>query len=171
MYAAWQGARVDGREQPALELIAGVLGGQGGRLFMELREAHGLAYSVGAASHEGWAPGLLIASIATDPARIDEAQRRLLACVNAIAASPVAQEELDRARTALLGAAETELQSAAHRAGAMGLIERYGLDGEQYRTLLQRRTGALTPTDLIAVARERLAAPLAVVRVESTGDA
>jgi zinc protease len=169
--AAWAGERVDGPDQPALELLSAILGGQGGRLFMELREAHGLAYSVGAASHEGWAPGLLVASIATDPARLDEAERGLIRCVGALAEAPVEAAELERARTALLGTAEAELQSAAFRAASMGLVECYGSDGATYRTLLRRRVGSLAPETLLATARRRLAAPLAVVRVEATGDA
>ncbi|MGE4651165.1 MAG: pitrilysin family protein, partial [Myxococcota bacterium] len=63
------GLRVDDEDRFALEVISQLLAGQGGRLFLELRDRRGLAYSVNASGMEGVAPGWFAAYIATSPER------------------------------------------------------------------------------------------------------
>lgn len=162
---AWPGVRVHDPEEPDVEVLAAVLGGQGGRLFLELREEHGLAYSVSAASHEGVDPGLLVCAIATDPARAAEAERRLLASVARLATDGVSEAEVSRVKSYLLGGAEMELQTAGARASAAALAELYGLGGLGYRGLVRRRIAPVTAASLHARAAAMLARPLAIVAV------
>ncbi len=163
---AWPGARVAGPEQPVVELAAGVLGGQGGRLFLQLREEHGLAYSVGAHGEDGWDSGLLVGGIATDPDRIDEAESRLVATVQALAEAEVPAAELERARAAHLGGIEAELQATSSRAALASLTELYGNDGTAYRALARGRVQDVTAAQIRAWAAGALVRPLAVARVE-----
>lgn len=150
-------------QQPALELLAAILGGQGGRLFMELREQHGLAYQVGASSQEGWVPGLMLCSLGTDPGRVDEAEKRLMESLHK-AMSGISDAERERSKRYLLGAAETEVQSSGSRAAAAAYTEIYGQDGTQWRSLYHR-VAAVTAAELAQVAQNCLTRPLAVVRV------
>lgn len=163
--AAWPGARVQGEEQPEVEILAALLGGQGGRLFTELREQHGLAYAVSAASQEGVQPGLLVCSLATDPARVDEAEERLLASVARLRDEAIPEAEVERVRRYLVGATEMELQTASTRASSLALAELYGLDGAQYRTLVRRRVGGVGIPALQARAARMLERPISVARV------
>ena len=164
---AWPGVTIGDPDQPALELVVAVLGGQAGRLFLELREAHGLAYSVGIHSTEAWQSGLVVAGAAVEAARLDEAEARLVACVGAVV-DGVTDAELDRARASLLGGAEAGLQSARQRAATAGLLEVYGFDGARYRSFVRERIESVTP-EAFRRAAARLAAPLGVVRVEPRG--
>jgi zinc protease len=163
---AWPGARVAGPEQPVVELAAGVLGGQGGRLFLQLREEHGLAYSVGAHGEDGWDSGLFVGGIATDPERIDEAQARLIATVQALAEAEVPAEELERARASQLGGIEAELQATSSRAALAALTELYGSDGTAYRALARARVEEVTAAQIRSWAAGALVRPLAIARVE-----
>ena len=63
----------------ALEVIAQLLAGQGGRLFLELRDRRGLAYAVNAMNIEGLAPGLFAVYVATAPEKLDEAKDAIFA--------------------------------------------------------------------------------------------
>ncbi len=160
---AFPGVAVQDADQPAVETLATVLGGQGGRLFLELREQHGLAYSVGATSAEGVVPGLLSCSLGTDPDRIDEAEQRLMESLRRVREEAIPEQERLRAIAYLEGAARSDQQSAGSRAGAATYAELYGLDGVDYRRLARR----VAQVDGAALRRaaERLSLPLAVVRV------
>src|SRR5204862_7756526 len=53
----FRGVSVADEDRFSLEVISQILAGQSGRLFLELRDKQGLAYSVTATSVEGLAPG------------------------------------------------------------------------------------------------------------------
>ena len=59
-------------------MLTQVLSGQGGRLFLELRDRRSLAYSVSALNVEGLAPGFFAVYIATAPDKLAEARRGML---------------------------------------------------------------------------------------------
>ncbi len=164
LVVAWPGLAVRDPRAATLDLLIELLSGQSGRLFLELREAEGLAYAVSAESIEGVVGGVITCSMASDPSRLDEAERRLLETVGRVAAGEIAVEEVERARASVLGAVEAELQTAGARASEAAFAERYGLDGAEYRTLL-RRVAAVDRADVIALAAECFAAPLVVGRL------
>ncbi len=164
LMVVWEGLPVRHPEVAAQDVLAEVLGGQAGRLFLELREAEGLAYSVGASALDGLVAGLLTCALATDPARLDEAERRLLACVARVAGGDLSEAEVSRARAALLGAAEGELQTAGLRAGEAAFSELYGLDGTRYKAVL-RRVERVTRDDVALLAARLLREPRLVGRL------
>jgi zinc protease len=127
---------------------------------MELREAHGLAYSVGAASHEGLHPGLFVCSVATDPARMAEAERRLADSLARAAVGPISAQEFERARRYLLGAIELDLQTAGARANLAAYTELYGRDGLAYRSLVRDRLERVSVEEVRGCARALLSRPL-----------
>ncbi len=161
---AWAGIGISDPRTGALDVLIELLGGQSGRLFMELREAEGLAYSVGAESVEGLPGGLVSCSMATDPGRLDAAERGLLASVARVAAGDFSVEEVRRAQASVLGAAEAQLQTAGARASEAAYAELYGLDGTRYRDQLRRAEG-VSHHDVAALAAELFAAPLVVGRL------
>lgn len=164
LVVAWPGLGVRDPRAATLDLLIELLSGQSGRLFLELREAEGLAYAVSAESVEGVVGGLITCSMASDPARLDEAERRLLETVGRVAAGDIGVDEVERARAAVLGAVEAELQTAGARASESAFAERYGLDGAEYRALLHRVLG-VTLAQVTTLAAECLGTPLVVGRL------
>ena len=167
---AWPGAAVYEPDAAALELLGIVLGGQGGRLFVELREKEGLAYSVGCASQEGLQKGLFVCSLATDPARLDEAEARLSESIARAAAGPIRVEEIERARAYALGATEMDTQTSGARANLAVYAELYGQDGLRYRSDVRSRLSGVSIEDVRASARALALPPLVRGRLVPSGD-
>ena len=71
------GATVSSPDRFSLELLAQVLSGQGGRLFVEIREKRALAYRVSAFSLEGIDPGYFAVYVSTSPEQVDEVLRSI----------------------------------------------------------------------------------------------
>jgi zinc protease len=166
--AVWPGARAWSDAQPVVEIATGVLGGQGGRLFMRLREQHGLAYQVGVQGNEGWDTGIVVGTVSTDPARIDEAERRLVDEVGGLGAAPLEDGELERARAAALGALDAELQAAGARATLMALAELHRGEGVDAVRGVRARLARVGHEDVRAWATRALGRPWGIARVEVT---
>ena len=66
------GATLSSPDRFRLELLAQVLSGQGGRLFVEIREKRALAYRVSAFSLEGLDPGYFAVYVSTSPDQVEE---------------------------------------------------------------------------------------------------
>lgn len=162
--AIYAGITARDHRVPALEVLGTVLSGQGGRLFGRLREEAGLAYAVGASSLDGPFGGVVTCGLATDPARLDEAETKLLTALDAVRDGDVTDDEVARARAACVGAAESGLQSAGARCAAMVFAELYGLGGQRYRATA-RRAGEVTTDEVRAVAHHVFSRPLVLGRL------
>lgn len=162
---AWPGARFCDPDCEALALAAAVLGGQGGRLFVELRDRRGLAYHVGAESSEAWDEGSISVSMSMDPERVDEGLEGLRAEVRRLAAEGPSPEELRRVQTFVLGMMVMGRQRVGARALDLALWERYGRPATQARELAEARLRAVTGPQLQAALAARLARPGVVVQV------
>jgi zinc protease len=145
--------RLDQPERFALEIACAILGTQGGRLFMDLRERHSLAYSVWAQSTHGLDGGQLVAGLATEPSRTSEAIRRLRGHLHALAQQPPTPEELERSKNVLKGHAAMGLQRTSDRAAEAAVGERLGIRWgfEPYCTALDRVTSTEVSAALCAV--------------------
>lgn len=108
-----------------------VLSGQGGRLFIELRDRKSLAYTVSAFSREAVDPGLIAGYIATAPEKKDEAIKGLLEEFRKLRVEPVREEELARAKSSIIGNYEIGLQSVSSQAADMA-------NNELFRALATR---------------------------------
>lgn len=161
---AFPGVAIGDPEQPALEVLAAALSAQAGRLFVELRERHGLAYAVSASSHDGVQQGLFVAGLGCDPERLDEAEARLAGCLARVAAEGLTEAEVDRARRYLLGALAADQQVTSARASSLAYAEAYGLGAEGWLDRARARIRAVD-VDAVRAVAARLATPLAVGRV------
>ena len=99
----FRGVAVDDADRFALEVISQLLAGQGGRLFLELRDRQGLAYSVTATSVEGVAPGYFAVYIATAPEKLEAARAGLLDQLDRLLETEPRDAELEAARRHLIG--------------------------------------------------------------------
>lgn len=147
------------------ELLAAVLGGQGGRLFVELRDRQSLAYSVSAFATQGYDVGSFAVYIATGAANVDLAVEEIRRLLRDVAAGGITNEELERAQRYLIGRRDVSMQSRGNRATSMTFNELYG---RGYRwgfpDAYAERVNAVTAED-IRDAASRLSAEREVVSV------
>ncbi|HZS37809.1 MAG TPA: pitrilysin family protein [Polyangia bacterium] len=127
------GSTVSDPDRFALEVLATILSGQGGRLFVELRDKRGLAYRVSAFSVEGVDPGYFAVYIATSPQNLGVAVAGIQDELNKLIAEPVPKAELERAKRYLVGAHDISLQRRAALASTLAFHECYGLGWDEYR--------------------------------------
>ncbi len=146
------GTRLGSPDRHAVRVLAGVLGGQGGRLFRSLREERGLAYAVSCSSLEGLDPGYLAGYVATSPHRAAEARECLLAEFARVAAEGVTPGELEQAQRKLVGGFEIALQENATQAAQLALDELYGLGYRRFQSYA-RDLFAVTAADVADAAR------------------
>ena len=138
-----------------LEVLSAVLSGQGGRLFLELRDKKSLAYSVTSFSMEGLDPGYFAVYIGTSPHKIADARAGIRAELSRVTETRVTDDELARARMHLVGAHAIGLQKASSRAAVVAFDACYGLGydaSEQY----EERIMAVTAADVLACAQRVL---------------
>jgi zinc protease len=159
----FRGLSVSDPDREALEVLAQVLSGQGGRLFLELRDRRSLAYSVSALNVEGLAPGFFAVYIATAPDKLADARRGLQEQLAEVLAAPPGEAELERARRYLIGNFAIDQQRAAVRASHVSLDSLYGLAPDADRRYAER-VRAVSREDVLRTAR-RIIRPAAATTV------
>lgn len=162
------GLTVHDRERDALDVLVAALSGQAGRLFVELRDRRGLAYSVSAAAVEGLDPGFFAVHVATGPDKLALAREAIDVELARVLDGGISADELDRARCYLVGAHEIGLQRVAARAAALSFDTAYGLGPEHHRGYPER-IFAITREDVLAAARRVLKPEQAVVAMVGPG--
>jgi len=125
------GVCVNDPDRFALEVLCQLLAGQGGRLFVELRDKHSLAYALNAVNVEGLSPGYFAVYIATAPQKLTRAEHGIFTELTRILENPIPLPELERAKRCLIGGFAISQQRSATRAGQMALDALYGLSVEE----------------------------------------
>ncbi|MGE3536495.1 MAG: M16 family metallopeptidase [Candidatus Tectimicrobiota bacterium] len=108
-------------ERYALRILDTILGGMGGRLFMELRDKKSLAYSVTSFDAYPVDPGFFALYIGCSPDKEAEARREFARVLQEVQEQGVTTEELERAKTYLAGALDIGLQGTSQRTAMYGL--------------------------------------------------
>ena len=123
----WRGVTLDDPKRFALQVAQAVLAGQGGRLFVELRDKKSLAYSVGPMSMEGVDTGYFGAQIGCSPEKTSTAIDMLLKEFDRLAQHGISDTELERAARYLIGTHDLGLQKTSAISSAILFQEIYGL--------------------------------------------
>jgi zinc protease len=123
----YPGATIDAADRFALELLVAVLGGQSGRLFAELRDKRALVYRVSAHSVEGVDPGFVAVYLSCAPEKLAEAEQAVAAELERARTAGVTADELERAKSYLIGSHQIAMQRRAAIANAIAYHEAYGL--------------------------------------------
>ncbi len=153
LVVGFRGLTVHDPDRFALEVISQCLAGQGGRLFLELRDRRSLAYTVTALNVEGVAPGTFAVYIATAPEKLEEARAGILTELRRLREQRVPERELERARRYLIGSHAIGAQRSASQAMQLALDGRYGLGPEAHQAYPER-IAAVTADDLQRVAAQ-----------------
>jgi zinc protease len=164
LVVGYPGATLRGKDRFALEVMASVMSGQGGRLFLELRDRLGLAYQVGAYSQEGLEPGFVAVYIATSTAKVQQALSEIDKQVQRLKSELVSQHELKRIKRYLVGTFEISLQRRSTMASYLAFNECYGMGYRAY-SRYSPSILAVTAEDVRRVARRYLSENKRVVTV------
>jgi zinc protease len=108
-------------ERFALRILQNILGGQSGRMFIELREKRSMAYTVSPTSMEGLETGYVGTYIACAPEKKDEAIAGIRQVIETLVKKGPTPAEMIRAKNYYLGQRAMDLQSTWSLAGAYGL--------------------------------------------------
>ncbi|MFO1520430.1 MAG: pitrilysin family protein [bacterium] len=149
------GTQINSRDRYALDVLNNILAGQGGRLFLELRDKQSLAYSVTSFSQEGVERGFFSVYIATEPQKKERAVEGILKELQKIRSETVSEGELDRAKKYIMGSYEIDLQRNSNVATHLAFNEIYGIGAQEYRQLPER-IAKVTREDILKVAQKYL---------------
>jgi predicted Zn-dependent peptidase len=153
----------------AVRVLAAVLGGgMSGRLFLELRERQGLAYSVSALSSYRTGPGYVLAYLGTAPANAATAVSGVLGEIARVRAEPVSEHEVERAKAYLLGNLALDRRTNARHAWYLAFFEAVGA-GWQWADRYAQALKAVTVEDVARAARRYLGTPTVVVLRPGSG--
>jgi predicted Zn-dependent peptidase len=148
------GLRRDDERRFALRVLDSLLGGtSSSRLFQEVRERRGLAYSVFSFQNLYAEAGQVGLYVGTRPENLHEALRVISAELERVVAGPISSEELDRARENVKGRLVLALESTTARMDRLGssvLAEMPILGVDE----LIERVDAVTEEDVAALGRE-----------------
>jgi predicted Zn-dependent peptidase len=139
-------------------------GGMSGRLFAELRDRQGLAYSTGAAYPARTGQSLLVAFIGTAPANAQRSEEAMSQQMDRMAAQRLSEAELERAKRYLLGQFDLDRRTNARLAWYAAYFEVAGV-GQGFAEVYMRAVESVTLEDVQRVARTYMGAPT-VVRLE-----
>ena len=120
-----------------LHVLDTILGGMGGRLFVELRDKRGLAYAVTSFDAYPVDTGYLAFYIGCTPEKEGEALSEFERVVQEIQRDGVTEGELDRAKTYIGGALDISLQSTSQRTSIFGLGMLHQGQWNAYQTYLE----------------------------------
>lgn len=164
----YQAPDIHNDDKYAFEVMNNVLAGQGGRLFIELRDKQSLAYTVTSFESPGLETGYFGVYIGTSPGKEEEALQGIRDQLKQLLDKGVTDEELERAKSYIVGSFEIGLQKNSTQAAKILFDELYGLGWEEYRQYPQKIM-AVTKQDVLNVARKYIdldAYTLAIVKPE-----
>ncbi len=143
-------------DYPAMKLLNAILGGgMSSRLFSELRDKRGLAYSTGAFYPSRAEESHLVTYIIALPQNAETARQGILDIIREIQESGIPQEELERAKSYVIGNYRIEHETAERRAWYLGWYETLGVGYQmdaKYPELIQ----AVTSDEIKRVAQRYL---------------
>lgn len=115
-----------------------ILAGQGGRLFVELRDKMSLAYAINSVYQPGADPGYLAIYIGTEPKKVATAITGIKREFEKITSKLVSNDELERAKQYIVGSHELESQRNSALAANYAFNVLYGLGIEETLTFTEK---------------------------------
>ncbi|MDD3472105.1 MAG: pitrilysin family protein, partial [Syntrophaceae bacterium] len=153
-----------------LEVLNNLLSGQGGRLFLQLRDRESLAYVVASFVRPGVDPGLFGFYIACDTLKVDKAMEGLFREIGKVRIDSLAEKEVKDSINNLVGNHLINLQSSWSRSENSALNTLYGL-GYDYDSEYVKKISQVTPEDVKRVAQKYLdPEKCAILKILPDGD-
>jgi predicted Zn-dependent peptidase len=144
----------DDERRYALAVLDSIFGGSSSsRLFIEVREKRGLAYSVGSYSEQYTDSGLIASYVGTREDNVEEACSIIGAELARLRSEPVSTQELARAKENVKGRLVLTSESTAARMTRISRATLFGLPIDSLDEMLAK-VDAVTVDDLTALAQE-----------------
>ncbi|MES2964612.1 MAG: pitrilysin family protein [Bdellovibrionota bacterium] len=153
-----KGLTLDDPRRYTLQVMQSILAGQGGRLFLELRDKASLAYSVSPMRMEGVDTGYFGAYIGCSPEKGKKALEMLHIEFRKLADTNVPLPELERAKRYLIGRHDIDLQRSSSISSSILFNEIYGIPAEETFQYADRLRD-ITPDMVREIAAEIFARP------------
>ena len=167
---ATHGIRATDERRPALSVLSSVLGGgMSSRLFQEIRERRGLAYSVYSFASAYADAGMFGMAAGTSPAHVGDVAGLMTSELRSIAEEGITAEELSRTRGNIAGASALALESSDTRMMRLGRSELSTGEFVDRDEGLQRLS-RVDLSDVQSLAQELLSTPLSAVVVGAVKD-
>jgi len=149
----FRGLTIRDDDRFTLQVIQSILAGQGGRLFLELRDKNSLAYSVSPLRLEGLDTGYFGAYIGCSPDKVAKALDMMKEQFQLLCEKKVDDHELLRAKRYLMGRHDIDLQRTGSVASSILYDDIYGVD---YNETFQmgEKYFAVTADDIQRVAKK-----------------
>lgn len=152
------GLRRDDERRYPLAVLDAIFGGStSSRLFREVREKRGLAYSVGSYNEQFTDQGLVATYVGTRGDNVEEACSIIGAEMARLRSEPVSEEELTRAKESVKGRLVLSSESTAARMTRISRATLFGLPIESLDEMLAK-VDAIAVDDLTELATELYAA-------------
>ena len=148
----YPGVDVKDPDRYALDVINSILSREGGRLYMDIREKLGLSYTLGSFSVFGLDPGYNAFYVATTSKNIPDAKNIILSHIKYLKVEGPTGEEMELAKSDLLGGYFRSLEIDSDVAFKTALDELYGVgyaDVFKYPEMIK----AVTARDVMRVAK------------------
>lgn len=158
------GTKITAEDRHAMRILQTLLGGQSGRLFIELREKKSLAYTVSPVSFEGIERGYCGTYIACAPQKRQEAIAGIKSVLEKLVAKPPTPKEMSRAKEFYLGRRAMDLQSDSALATHFGLETLYQIPYQSELQLI-KKIQSISPKDIQSVCKKYLVDPYQVTCV------
>ncbi len=155
---AYRGLAIDDPQRLVLKIMSSILSGQGGRLFIELRDKNSLAYSVSPIKMEGVGTGYFGGYIGCSPEKVKKAVDMLKIEFKKLTDTIVPAEELNRAKAYLAGRQAIELQRKSTIANGILFEEIYGNPYQQSFNL-KEELDKITAADIQKLAQKIFSQP------------
>lgn len=154
VYQGWYAPPVGAAGQAALMVMNTLLGGAGlsSRLFLELRDKQGLAYSVRSQYTPMRQVGEYIVSIGTSPENIEKARRGFTEQIERLQNEPITNDELQHAKGRAQGIYVLGHETTSQQCIDMSIYHIHGM-GPNYSEELLQRIMAVTIADVQDAAR------------------
>jgi zinc protease len=149
----YPGLTITDQDRFVLEVIQSILAGQGGRLFIELRDKNSLAYSVSPLKMEGIDGGYFGAYIGCSPDKVAKAFEMMKIEFQKLRDTKVPELEIERARKYLIGRHDIDLQRVSAIAASILYDDIYGIPHDQTFNLAEKYR-AIGSEDLMRVAEK-----------------
>ncbi|MBI3625024.1 MAG: insulinase family protein [Candidatus Rokubacteria bacterium] len=150
-------------DYPAVKVLSTLVGGgMSGRLFAELRNRQGLAYSLGAFFPSRVETSFFVIHMGTAPENLERAEEGVRRETARIRQDEVAEDELQRAKAYLLGNLALDRRTNARQAWYLAFFELAGV-GHEFLDRYVAAVEAVIAEDVLRAARRYLASPTVTV--------
>jgi zinc protease len=158
------GTTITAEDRHALRIMQTILGGQSGRLFIELREKKSLGYTVAPISLEGLERGYVGTYIACAPAKKQEAIDGIKKVLETLATKGPSPAEMNRAKEFYLGRRAMDMQGDSSLAAHYGIEALYHIPHMSEEQMLKKVRG-ITAKDVQKVCAKYLIEPQMVTSI------